>query len=1060
MRNRLHRLLVGAALMLVSLSFTGCGGTGRAQRAFESAEEAREAKQFDAARIGYRNVLRTDPRHVGALRGLGVILFDCGVAVESARLLGLADDRAPRDPVVVTYLGRALFELGLVGDARRMARIALHLIPVQREALMLVAETATTPEEFAESYELLAGLVDVDPGGVDLAVATLALRSGEVQVARARVTHALEREANLAAGHALLAVVKSQLGDSDDALASSQRAAELSPVRSSIRLRHAMFLIAMGELTDAEAFLEEITFAAPDFATAWRVRAQLAIQTGERAAADEFLQQALIRSPVDLTASVLQAELRLADGDVDAALRMMTKVREFHPPNPAIEFVLARCHVRNGDLGPARELIGRVLRMDAAHAGAILLNARMQVANGEASLATLAMEELVARRPDLGEAQLLLAEAYGASGRRAEASAILERRAQVAESDFLPHLQLGLALRNEGRLSEARVALERAGALKADDLVVLSLLVELDLSEERVDEAHARIDERLTKAPGVAVAHLLRAMVYIKQERVAEAMLAARSAVAYDSGLLRGYSLLVQLHRNVGNGDEAIEELSRFLEQSPADRAALMLKGTLLHEAGRLDEAAECYEILLRTDPMFGPALNNLASIKSRVSGELDAAFILANRAAAALPNEAAVAETLGAILYKRGDYSRALPLLRQAAAGLPDDGQVQYHYGIAAYMMDEREQAAAAFDRAIDAGVDGPVRDEIATQRAIILDESGVEELRARVAVSATDAIARLRLGQALDAVGDAQAAEAYMLEALEINPDLLAARTGLAALYSGTLAKPERALEMAKAARVLAPGCPIVAALIGRIAFAAGDHPWAYDLLREAASGGGMPARAKLDLAWAAYSLGRVDEARSLMDELLVAGGDAGDEAAAQRFLRWTGDAVDRDLEEVLKVTPDYVPAMMVNGDIHEASGRLDEAAAIYGRVRDIHPHFVPAKVGLARVLLNVGGSIDEAKELIVQVRESFPSDPEVLALLARVSLLQEDHLYGAELMRQVADAGWEMHGMDWYVLGMCLHKLGNTEDGREALEKALSAGLREPEASRVRVILQDDG
>lgn len=1054
----MNRLICLLAPGVVAALLVSCGAGERAQRHFEAAESARLSGNYEVAEIGYRNVLRRDPQHVGSLRGMGMVLLDRGVTVEAARLLALARDRSPRDPVVLSNLGRALAELGYMEDARQQALAALELAPIERDSLVLVAETAMTPDEVTESAELLEGFSEVDPAGVDLALSLLALRQGELVVARARVNHALAREPDGAAGHALLAVLHSQAGDSSEALSSSKLAAELADVRSDFRLRYAMLLAASGRFGEAAEVLEDVTSGAPDFVTAWRVRGQLALMMGDAEVGVDLLDEGLKRNPVDLIGGVLRAEASVSEGDVDGALRLMNRLKEVHPPNPAIEFVVARAYLRQGEEAAAREALDRVLQLDAAHVGASLLKARMQLTDGDAKLAILAMEDLVARRPDVSEAQLLLAEAYAAGGRRSEASAILERRAAVAGDDFLPHLQLGLALRNEGRLADARLALEKAAELNADEEVVLSLLVGLDLSESRLADAQERVERFLVERPESAMAHFLRGVVLVRDDKTKDAESALETAISHDAGLLQAYSWLIKLHRQSGELEKVVDELSRLLEQVPADLSALMLRGALLHELGRVSEAARSYQRLLEIDPGFGPALNNLANIKGAEEDQLDHAYALARRAFAVLPNEPAVADTLGWILFRQGQYARALSLLRQAASGMPDDGQVQYHHGLAAYMMDEREVAKEAFGRAIGVGVEAGLSDGLARRLRILADDVTIDELRAGIADDGSDVIALVKVGEELEASGDFRSAREHFELALRVNPELLGARMNLAALYSGPLADPGKALEMAKAARELAPNNPVAAALIGRIAHAAGDHEWGYGLLRESVSRGGSVPGLKVDTAMAAYSLGRVGEARELMTEALEAGETDEDVALAGRFLLWTGEVDQLGVEDVEAADHGYVPVLMVKARRLELVGLLSEAGTTYRSILGEYPHFTPAKVGLARVLVNGGQDVDEARDLLVQAREASAVDREVMVLLARISLLQEDHAYGAQLMRQVVGAG--MEAMDWYVLGRCLSGLGEVEGSIEALEKALAAGLGEPEASKARAIIVDAG
>src|SRR5207253_9166563 len=65
--------------------------------------------------------------------------------------------------------------------------------------------------------------------------------------------------------------------------------------------------------------------------------------------------------------------------------------------------------------------------------------------------------------------------------------------------------------------------------------------------------------------------------------------------------------------------------------------------------------------------------LNNLAVLYSEQFGQLDKAYELAEKAREAAPNEPHLADTLGWISFKKGDYGKAMPLLRDSASKLPD---------------------------------------------------------------------------------------------------------------------------------------------------------------------------------------------------------------------------------------------------------------------------------------------------------------------------------------------------------------------------------------------------
>jgi Flp pilus assembly protein TadD len=84
----------------------------------------------------------------------------------------------------------------------------------------------------------------------------------------------------------------------------------------------------------------------------------------------------------------------------------------------------------------------------------------------------------------------------------------------------------------------------------------------------------------------------------------------------------------------------------------------------------------------------------------------------LAQRAYELAPTSAAVADTLGWILARKGASERALPLLQKATQALPTDPELQYHYAYALAQLGRRREAREVLSRLL-----GSVRD-FATRR------------------------------------------------------------------------------------------------------------------------------------------------------------------------------------------------------------------------------------------------------------------------------------------------------------------------------------------------------
>ena len=177
------------------------------------------------------------------------------------------------------------------------------------------------------------------------------------------------------------------------------------------------------------------------------------------------------------------------------------------------------------------------------------------------------------------------------------------------------------------------------------------------------------------------------------------------------------------------------------------------------------------------------------------------------------------------------------------------------------------------------------------------------------------------MRLGEAYEKQGASDKAAAAFEQVVKLNPKLASGVTKLAQLNAGPLQNKEKALAYAKKARELTPGDPQIAALLGKVAYHSGNFAWSYSLLQEAARQRQNDPAILHDLAWAAYSFGKVNEARDAMQKVLTNNPDSSQAADAKKFLALTAlnenpkelTAAEAEIQKELQSNPEYVPALM---------------------------------------------------------------------------------------------------------------------------------------------------
>jgi tetratricopeptide (TPR) repeat protein len=318
-------------------------------------------------------------------------------------------------------------------------------------------------------------------------------------------------------------------------------------------------------------------------------------------------------------------------------------------------------------------------------------------------------------------------------------------------------------------------------------------------------------------------------------------------------------------------------------------------------------------------------------------------------------------------------------------------------------------------------------------------------------------DIVAVTRLAALYEKEGSvANAAEMYE-KALQLNPKLLEPLVKLAQMYSGPLNDAAKASEYAKRARDIAPNDPTVSALAGRISYQSGNFTRAYSLLQETARRENPDAATLHAYAWAAYSIGKVDEAVEAMDKALAANPDAKTTEDAKLFLTLVRLAANpqsiaganADVQRALQSDPNYVPALVLQGELQLQRNDATGAMVTYNKILARFPEFAPVQKRLAALYLQDQDELEKAFDLANSARRTLPNDVELSQILGRIYYERKEYNRAIQLLQESAKQQ-PLDALSLFALGMAQAEVKQSRAARESLAKAVAAGLPEPKAA----------
>jgi tetratricopeptide (TPR) repeat protein len=484
---------------------------------------------------------------------------------------------------------------------------------------------------------------------------------------------------------------------------------------------------------------------------------------------------------------------------------------------------------------------------------------------------------LVKEQPQMAQAHYLLAAAYLAQQKASDALAVYRKMTELFPQDPQPFFNLGTLLLAQRQLPAARQAFQKAVEISPNSLPVIERLVDIDIAEQQYAPAMDLIQKQIDRDPKLAQAWALRGKIYLAQRDYTHAEADLSKAIELDPKLEPAYLLLTQLYVATNKQDQAIANLNAFVEKNK-DVPALMQLGLLQEGQKHFDAARDAYEQVLSVNPNFAAALNNLAMIYSEHLGQPEKAYDLAKKAVEIAPNEPHLADTLGWISFKKGNYSDAVRLLEDSAAKLPGQPEIEYHLGMAHYMLGQDGPARTALQKAADASTDFPGKDDARKRLAVLAidvaaaDPAARTELQNYLREQPNDPAALVRLAalQQRDGAAD-QAIKTY--EKVGADYPLYAPATRqLALLYAQAPGDDPKAYETATKARQAYPDDPDIAKALGILTYRRGLYPQATELLKQAAAKRNDDPELLYYLGEAYHQLKQWDECKQTLQRALT--------------------------------------------------------------------------------------------------------------------------------------------------------------------------------------------
>jgi tetratricopeptide (TPR) repeat protein len=646
-------------------------------------------------------------------------------------------------------------------------------------------------------------------------------------------------------GYALKGRALAALGRHDEAAVQFQKGVEVAPSQPAVLLLWANHLKQQGKTEDAESAYKKLAEVAPGFSTSAALAGFYAGLGGSR------------------------------DADAEAAYR--SALAQAKPREKVFATTVLANFLASRQRAPeAEQVLKDAIAATPDSTDLIYALAAFYGRQGRGAEADAMIEQATKAQPGKPEPWLVLSAHRGKKGDLAGALAAAEQAVKVAPQNELARLRRAEVLVDLGARNNDAASFEKAEAIvreildKNEDHPEANFVKgKLALTRRDYPTALAALRRTLDRRPDMAQAWFLSASAKFLSGDRAGARADAQEALQLQPNFVEAIGLLARAHAALGDHALAVEAGQRAIAQGAGTDMRILVAQSLVQLGQRRDALAELEKIpeaergadvryavgrvhLIEALSLAAQARNERGAvvkpeIEARSAAEFAAARTELEAAAQLVPNNPDVIASLVSIDLRQGRGEESLARVRAASQAAPKDAALARMQGDVELALGKSAEAEASYKRAIDA--DPNQLDSYGKLAALFAREGRSAE----VVRTYEDALAKNpksgELHLALGAIKEAQGgkgideAMAHYEKAIELNPDLAAAKNNLAYWLAEKGTDLDRALDLAQEAKaVLAKNPrtnPSSADTLGWVFYKKNLPEAAVNYLREAVGG-----------------------------------------------------------------------------------------------------------------------------------------------------------------------------------------------------------------------------
>lgn len=607
------------------------------------------AGHYATSRDKLQNILKTLPYHYQSNFLMGMISYRLGNFETAFNYFNRLLSSTPANARVRFMLVRTLLQLDRADEAIKYLQPFLSQELKTPDLLGLTAEAYMKAKNFTKAQEYFERALTATPESSSLKtnLARMHFALGENDRAITELEQAIRTDMQSPEPDLVLILTRLRAKEYDKALTDLVSLEKKLPASNpTVPFLKGVAYAGKSDTASARKFYQEALNQSPTYMPAALNLALLEIRQNRPQLAQKLFESILDKQPENLQAMIGLAGVAQATGKSDLYVQWLNKAAKLHPESIRPHQLLTTYYLGVGQKEKALDTASKAKSLQPNDPGRLLLLAQTQLALGEFSSAVSNYTRLTTLRP----------------------------------ADPMGYFALANAHMGANNPKAARVALERALILKPDWVDAEAAMVAVSVAEGKNNDALQLALRLQQKHPKSSSGYTLAGDLLMAKGNPHEA--AAHYKKSYQLAK-NGFVAIswAKALRSEGKRSDTYLPLTDWLKIKPGDDSVRLFYATVLRNDGKLPDAIEHFQYLLKKSPDNSIVLNELAITYHLAK---DPRALETAETAYKLNPVPAIADTLATMLLELKQDRRALELLEKAVATGTRNPEIRYHYALA----------------------------------------------------------------------------------------------------------------------------------------------------------------------------------------------------------------------------------------------------------------------------------------------------------------------------------------------------------------------------------------